>query len=308
MNDLKILIVFPPGAYGTYLNYLLSKITDSTEFNGNVFEPTGSAHHFRSVRGYDINVDADALDTEKIHRYSHIFFRTHGFTPKNPNKNSNLAKLIEEFDYFIHINFYEDRLLTIHNNMLTKQDNTMHNFYDWLLVHELDLIKSRWTVPTELTNPRDVERWIVREFCSMYFIPIWVRQALTQEYFQFNHKRQLYIDVKDFLNNPITDTIDLIFSFCQIDYDYDRELVTSIHQTMLDKQQHLHSDADCEYIVQQTLANVLYDFKELNLTLFDEAWIQWKLREHGYELQCYGLNTFPTNTIDLRKIIELADT
>ena len=38
-------------------------------------------------------------------------------------------------------------------------------------------------------------------------------------------------------------------------------------------------------------------------TLIDEAYVQHSLREQGYEIQCDGLDTFPTNSRDLREII-----
>ena len=38
-------------------------------------------------------------------------------------------------------------------------------------------------------------------------------------------------------------------------------------------------------------------------TMLDEAYVQHCLREQGYEIRCDGLDTFPTNSSDLRELI-----
>jgi predicted nuclease with RNAse H fold len=39
------------------------------------------------------------------------------------------------------------------------------------------------------------------------------------------------------------------------------------------------------------------------LPLPSEAWIQWQLRNLGYELRCHGLDMFPTNSVQLRELL-----
>lgn len=34
-----------------------------------------------------------------------------------------------------------------------------------------------------------------------------------------------------------------------------------------------------------------------------EAWIQWQLRNLGYEIQCHGLDKFPTNSVHLHELL-----
>ena len=39
------------------------------------------------------------------------------------------------------------------------------------------------------------------------------------------------------------------------------------------------------------------------VTILDEAYVQDRLRKHGYLIRCYGLNTFPKTSAELRELL-----
>jgi len=39
------------------------------------------------------------------------------------------------------------------------------------------------------------------------------------------------------------------------------------------------------------------------LPLPSEVWIQYRLRELGYEIRCHGLDIFPTTSVQLKKLL-----
>jgi hypothetical protein len=75
----------------------------------------------------------------------------------------------------------------------------------------------------------------------------------------------------------------------------------AIHEKMLTLQQHINKDKVCHDYIEHFTKNKHYTMPE-ELSLLDEAWIQNKLREKGVEIQCSGLNQFPTTVYDLKKI------
>ena len=67
-------------------------------------------------------------------------------------------------------------------------------------------------------------------------------------------------------------------------------------------QQRFHnSQYRCDAWVQDVLTN--NNTASPCQTMLDEAYVQHCLREQGYEIRCDGLDTFPTNSSDLREII-----
>jgi hypothetical protein len=70
---------------------------------------------------------------------------------------------------------------------------------------------------------------------------------------------------------------------------------------MLELQQNLLEDQICNRIVQYTINDLDFDWPELSLP--SQSWIQWELRNQGFEIECHGLDKFPTNSIQLKKLI-----
>ena len=75
------------------------------------------------------------------------------------------------------------------------------------------------------------------------------------------------------------------------------------HNQMLNLQPYLNCDALCNQIVDATLSGAVFDWQHESLTIISESWIQWKLRTQGFEIKCHGLDIFPTNSVNLQKLI-----
>ena len=60
---------------------------------------------------------------------------------------------------------------------------------------------------------------------------------------------------------------------------------------------------------EQWVDDVLYSNDAMSpcLTIFDEAYVQHLLRQRGFEIKCYQLNKFPTNSRDLNRLLEFTD-
>jgi len=80
------------------------------------------------------------------------------------------------------------------------------------------------------------------------------------------------------------------------------EKLEYIYQQWKSKQKYTNIDA----VVDQYIKNVIDDIDETVTTPFnigEEAIIQQKLREAGYEIKCDGLDRLPLRTIDLKGLL-----
>jgi hypothetical protein len=108
------------------------------------------------------------------------------------------------------------------------------------------------------------------------------------------------ITLEDFKNN-FNNTICSLLNYCEIT-PIRIETLDYIHSTWLENQHHIFKDDLIFKIIDSLLNNRFYSWHDKNLTLADEALVQYFLRLHNIELRCYNLNVFPINTEDLKKL------
>ena len=73
------------------------------------------------------------------------------------------------------------------------------------------------------------------------------------------------------------------------------------HQQNLKLQKYIGQDQICNQIIDAVVNNQPFEWEELTLT--SESWMQWVLRNRGFEIRCDGLDMFPTNSIQLRELL-----
>jgi len=77
--------------------------------------------------------------------------------------------------------------------------------------------------------------------------------------------------------------------------------VIRTHSSFLSKQRHHNAQNKCNRWVK----NIIADNQSISpcRTIFDEAYVQAKLRDNGYEIKCDGLDIFPKNSEEMHKLI-----
>ena len=103
----------------------------------------------------------------------------------------------------------------------------------------------------------------------------------------------------DLLKNDFKNTIIDLLNYCELT-PTNIDKIDSIHTIWREKQFHMNKDQLINDIVTAIISNTFYDWKQHYLKLIDEALIQYHLRKHNIEIKCYNLNSFPTNTDNLR--------
>jgi hypothetical protein len=287
-------IIFNGGAYGTYLEYLLDTFTNqgTQSFKGSPFNNNGNAHQYTGQPLIDISGWQKYIEQGNYYK----FVRFHPKVNSSEEVEINILKTVESVDRAILL--YPTESTTVLN-----LNNFYYKIWESWLTHEfkntipISKIYKNWPVKPG-TNIEQIPKWIIREFLSLYLMPAWIDQVAWNLLDRFSHPKVLTITMPELLFD-VTNTIDRICQFCELSLDTDYQTLINTHQTMLSYQKNLHKDSLCSKIVQCTIESIDFDYSNETLTLIDEVWIQWKLRQLGYELQCNNLDQFPVSTTEL---------
>ena len=298
MRQIKdtIPIAFNGGAYGTYLEWLLTTLTTDWPVMA-PFATAGNSHGFRgnhlnTMYGWDVYVNA--IDPPKE------FVRIHPKTREEHSISDNLETILSSVDRCLYI--YPDRgsvLLNLNNNFAKVWDDW------WTEQFRRDMnpekIYQNW--PVDRSVPIDkIPIWIQREFLSYYLMPAWYDQVDWFHPDVWQHDRcttiftnELLDDIKGVLAR-IQEATGLVWTKPVSD-------ILPIHQKMVSLQNFRSQDQLCSDIVNNTLGSVPFDWADKKLPLPSQCYIQWELRNRGYEMACHGLDLFPTNSVNLKSIL-----
>jgi hypothetical protein len=295
MVNTTIPILFNGGSYGTYLEWALTTLTTDVEIAA-PFTILGSSHKFK---GNHLN-NIDGWDTYVKGINPVKFVRFHPKTSKNESIIDNLDCIFNSVNKVIYLYPDSKSKLLVINNWFTK---LWKNWWLHQFGKEIDpmLIYNNWPV-SHNSNLDDLPPWIKREFLSLYLMPAWHDQvewynpAILQNY----NNNCLIISVTNLLYN-LEYTLKNIQNFFNLTYIKSISEIMPLHATMLSLQSHLGQDIICNQIINNTLEGSNFDWQPLPLV--SEGWIQWQLRNLKYEIKCNELDIFPTNSIQLKKLL-----
>jgi hypothetical protein len=288
-----VVIVFNGGSYGTYLEWCLTTLTGGNEIV-HPFNANGNSHNFQGNGLKDIVDWRQYLSSGQQHQ----FIRTHPKTDKNHSITANMLEIAQDADKIIYLYPDKSRLLLVINNFFYKiWTNWLENAFQYDI--NPTKIYSNW--PVERNTPIDkIPKWIMREFLSYYLMPAWYNQVEWDHSKTWNHPKSLLVTVSDLLFDFET-TILKIQKFCKLDYKLSVSDLFEAHRTMLDLQTHIDQDRICQEVLNCVHSQTYSEWPILSLP--SEAYIQWELRNQGLEIQCHGLDKFPTNSLQLKELL-----
>jgi hypothetical protein len=290
-------ILYSPGTYGAYLEWALTTLTSNIDIV-EPFESNGSSHQFagHSLAGEAIPFWQNYL----ISNHHYDFVRIHPKSKKEESISANIDIILENAPQAIYIEVDPAHVLLTINNSYYK---SVADQWQYIFNSDLDpdIIYKNWAVPVD-TSIDKIPNWIRREFLSFYLMPAWLDQVEWQSPKVPRHHRCLTIKLDDILNN-FEDTLCTIKNFCELKFTKATAELIPAHNKMLSLQKYLEQDKICEKIIQSVIGNGTYDWSDQFLSFVSEVWIQWRLRELGYELRCHGLDKFPTNSVHLKELL-----
>ena len=286
-------ILFHGGTYGTYLEWCLTTLCSKDPIIS-PFNAKGTSHIFRGNHLGDMT---------GWHQYGCAdqdlqFVRFHPKTKKDERLSENLDKVTSQVKKVIYIYPDPESVLLTINNCYTKI------WEDWWLNHfsgqvDQNKIYENWPISTEVPID-EIPIWIKREFLSLYLMPSWQDQVEWNLLTSWNSPKCHIVLVSDLLHN-FEATIESIKSFCQLDFHRPIDSLITHHRENIKLQKFIDQDSVCRNIVQSILSDQIHQWDPLPLP--SEAWIQWQLRNHGYEIRCHGLDTFSTNNVQLKELL-----
>lgn len=288
-------IVYTPGAYGSFLNWSIKYFSGSTSdlpFD----HSTGSSHnwskfkHIKSTEHYIQYVTDTTTDKAD-------FCLIHPVQEKNDNIIEHIEKIAKFSEKLIFINVEEDCFLHVMNN----NDEKVYGGDGALLTDNLattaDNIKKGWDKTLS-----EMDRWEKREFISLYAFGMQAEIIQTYRTKNYTNTKILMLNVRDIIFN-YAETIKNVLNYCGLVEA--RSNYEEVHTKWFSLQKHIHKDLLCKRIISSIVNNIIFDWDNQNITIVDEAYIQQQLRDnHQIGIKCFNLNNFPTNTENLKPLLE----
>jgi len=306
-----ILIYYQGGAYGTFIEWLLTYLTDPKLDDQLPFERAGNAHKFK---GNYINKDSNSLKQATTDNNS-------GFARIHPDIIS-IEQINSLFSSVIQINVPSASKFWIERNGFEKVDIDDLNEKEISHLKEYDQESLFWInkyadANKELRAPRrfatyftqeqldgydvanidDLKRWQLREIFSFWDLPTVMYPKLLDQI------DNVYNTTVENLRDQLPIVVDEVIQKLQLNVIPDRYAkIDWIWQEWTSRQ----SDMDRDQIVKEYIDNVINCIdrtESKTFTILEEAEIQQKLRESGYEIKCDGLEYLPLRTIDLKELL-----
>jgi hypothetical protein len=290
---MTVAIAFNGGAYGTYLEWCLTIITNAQDICS-PFTKVGSSHQFAGIHLNNMDGWTNYINSGQ----NHPLVRLHPKTQKTESLSSNLDYICNTAKSVVYLYPDPDSVLLCINNYMTK---VWSDWWSKQLSHFIDinLIYQNWPVAAN-TSVDQIPTWVKREFLSFYLMPAWFDQVEWNHLTRWSNPKACIVTIQELLFN-FEDTIKKVSQHCSLNLVRPISDLLPYHQQNLELQLHLDQDQLCKNIIDSTVAGSNFEWNVLPLA--SEAWIQWQLRNLGLEIQCDGLDIFPTNSVHLKELL-----
>jgi hypothetical protein len=286
-------VFFVPGMFGTTIEYVLSNYTNEHTPIDAVICEDGSMHSYKKQAHFR-NIDSVKQFASDRSSYSIV-------TPIYPFKQSHLPEILLNFN----LTNLDQNILIYAESLRSAELNILFQYYKIafgsVIKHGLGMFSGdnshnivNWN--TEYTSWDQMKPWEWREWFSLFYVS-WTQEwqdSVDQvpEYFLKIKNTDLLFKTEQFL----TDIIDFCGLTIKPGLDQFVDEWQSKQQYILDEFQLL------DQIIDSTIAQQSFTWQPINIVA--EAIVQQRLRAKGYEIRCDGLNTFPTDSTTLYKLLE----
>lgn len=273
-----IKVHYPQGCYGNYLGQCLYYFTNlNTDYCKNFnIDSRGSSHAF--------------FNNTKAHQHIQLGH----FITDTDNLWPNITITAE--DTLISILPLADHRLDYYNNHFSKhyQGDLIKAISEAFTADEIKhKLSAQWRYVGDF-GPQ-VPPWILREFFSLC-----IGDVLHNMYNHSNINNFIAVSTQVFFENFLP----VFKSLCnrlELSIEVSDSDIVENNKVFINSQQYHNSQFMCERWVCSVIDNVPTTLHQT--TLFEGAYIQYRLRQLGYEVQCDGLDVFPINSQDMTKLI-----
>lgn len=285
-------VFFVPGMFGTTIEYVLRSFTQEYDSADGVILPDGSMHSFDKelhIIQQDMLNDLTKAKPDSI------------ITPIYPFETLHLPEILNYHTPYL---VEKNRSILIHATDLRSAELNLLFQYHKICVgldYGLDIFCNSNAHNIVQWNPEykywhEMKSWELREWFSLFYAE-WV-----QEWIQSQHQVP-----KDFLKIANTDMLydtesSLIKMIDHCGLTLDRNIDAFITKWQRAQQYIVNEFEMLDQIVNYTINQK--DFSWSPTHVIAEAIVQQRLRTHGYEIRCDGLDIFPTDAKTLYNLLE----
>jgi hypothetical protein len=288
-------IFFVAGTFGSTVEYVLRSHTKEYTIEPSDPLPDGSMHGFiHQAHLQNTQLFFDYFNNQQpCNNIATILY---------PKKDLDLVAMI---DYISGKKFAQSKNILIYcDDFDFAEQNLLFQYHKIAFGHtedqyfkiftDLDTIDfTKWfTADSDLPG---IQSWQFREWFSLFYpgmINTWLHVPKKNDNF-------LTISSKEILFNTQS-ALEKIIDFCNLTLD--KDLVPFVAKWQSGQQYILQEYKTVCKIVQATVNKKYYSWSDLNIIA--EAIVQQKLRQQGFEIKCDALNVFPTNSLDLNRLLE----
>jgi hypothetical protein len=276
------IIAYNGGSYGQFTGWCLDWIQGKYTENTRPFTSIGNSHNNNCKFFYSID---DAIINPVTNSHVHPIFK------ESDNIILQLEKLLAVYDKVVLLYPLLDDFLWNCNNKLHKIKG-VQAYLDENMTND-DLLK--W---------QSKSIWEVREWLSICLHDQHLAETGYKDIISYTNNRVFKIPINK-IRDDFVNTFQSLSKYLELDNIRTTEDLKKLHQDWLKNEKHLYKDKLIKELVYAIIHNNSIEMN--NLSMFDEAEIQRRLRLEGYEIKCYGLDTWPKTTTQLRELIYEAD-
>jgi hypothetical protein len=284
-------IFFVPGMFGSTIEYVLSNYTkELNPVNGGIM-PDGSIHSFYK-KNHILNAkDISKIKDQQIH------------TPIYPFEDLHFEDILKIYP----ISNAQDRYLLMYaNDFASAELNILFQYHKiskglnkgWEIFtsNHVEMIQNIQSWNTTYQSYNDMQLWEFREWFSLFY-PTWIQEWKDSQRIAPEH--WLKISNMDMLTDT-ENTLKQIINYCGLTAQKE---ISEFSNTWKKAQQYIINEYNLiTDIVNHTLEQKSFTWQPINLIA--ESLVQQKLRSEGFDIRCDGLNIFPTNSLDLYKLLD----
>jgi hypothetical protein len=152
-----------------------------------------------------------------------------------------------------------------------------------------------------IDNLSDMDLWVLREFVSFWILDMLDSAFIADAYVGFNAK--VCITTNDIFLNFET-SLDQVTAALGLE-PRRRAYIINKFDEFKETQKFHGMQQRCDQWIEHVLSNQAGHSP--CITVFDEAYVQAKLRTMGFEIRCYRLNEFPKESSNLAVLLYPAD-
>jgi hypothetical protein len=284
MGKTMIYIFFSSGAFGSTIEYSIRRFAKEFKTVDAAVLADGSMHSF-SKECHPVNLD----------QLTDIDPDVNIVTPIYPNWN--LLSVKDTIDEFKKIVTSDDKVIFI-----TQDNITSAARHELFVYHKLGIIEKRFKLSNiqqwnkNYNSFDDMQSWEKREYLSLIYNELIVELLNAKNYSDYNW----YTITTNNILFDFEKTIKNIINYLELTFIDDG--IDEFYNTWKEKQKYILDD----YQLVEKIVNTVITDQELSwgkLNLVTESLIQYKLKLAGFELQCFNLNSFPSNSTQLKQLL-----